>query len=152
MRPMRREQCEGSSPHYDAVAVSAATLVLSVARGPRCTIVAEDSARDRADDLGVQHGSSSADRISSQSRSTNTTRSSSCLACFQAARQPRGDLFHLVLQVGDGIRIIDVWESKDAYEEFRETRVAPVLKEMGIVDLSHRQFFDVHNYFAARRP
>jgi hypothetical protein len=61
-----------------------------------------------------------------------------------------GALFHWVAKVGEGIRFVDVWESRDAYEEFvRKCR--PIFREAGIVDPPEVQFFEVHNYFAGGR-
>jgi hypothetical protein len=60
-------------------------------------------------------------------------------------------LFHWVTKTDNGIRCLDVWESREAFEEFWETRVRPVLPEIGVVDPPEIQYFEVHNYFAGRR-
>ena len=60
-------------------------------------------------------------------------------------------LFHWVTKTDDGIRGIDVWESQEAFELFWETKLGPVLEEMGVVDPPEVQFFEVHNYFAGGR-
>lgn len=58
-----------------------------------------------------------------------------------------GALFHWVTKTDEGIRFVDVWESRDAYEAFAHT-CRPVFQEAGIVDAPEMQFFEVHNYFA----
>jgi hypothetical protein len=63
----------------------------------------------------------------------------------------RDQLFHWVTKTDDGIRCIDVWESQEAFEEFWEARVRPVLLEIGVVDPPEIQFFEVHNHFAGGR-
>jgi len=46
----------------------------------------------------------------------------------------RGQLFHWVTKTDDAIRCIDVWESREAFEEFWGMTVFPVLPEIGVVD------------------
>ena len=60
-------------------------------------------------------------------------------------------LFHWVTETDDGIRIIDVWKSQEAFEKFFEVTVLPVLPEIGVVDQPEVQLFEVHNYFASGR-
>jgi len=63
----------------------------------------------------------------------------------------RHQLFHWVAKTDDGFRGVDVWETQEAFEAFWETRVRPVLPEIGLVDPPEVQFFDIHNYFAGGR-
>ena len=63
---------------------------------------------------------------------------------------PRGVLFHCVTETADGIRTIDVWESREAYSTFFEEKVVPLYREMGTLDSLNTQFSDVHNYFVKR--
>ena len=63
----------------------------------------------------------------------------------------RGQLFHWVTAVDSGIRLFDVWESREAFDAFLETRVLPVLPEVGVTTPPELRFFDVHNYFVGRR-
>jgi heme-degrading monooxygenase HmoA len=41
--------------------------------------------------------------------------------------RPTGLIAHLALQVENGLRYIDVWESKDDFEAFAESRLHPVV-------------------------
>jgi heme-degrading monooxygenase HmoA len=41
--------------------------------------------------------------------------------------QPPGLIAHLALQVENGLRYIDVWETKDDFEAFAESRLHPVV-------------------------
>jgi len=63
----------------------------------------------------------------------------------------RGELFHWVAKTDDGIRVIDVWESREAYEKFAEMTMIPVAPEVGVFDRPKVQFFEVHNYLAGGR-
>jgi hypothetical protein len=61
------------------------------------------------------------------------------------------ELFHWVTKTDNGIRIIDVWDSREAYEKFEAERIRPVASEVGISESPEIQFFEVHNYFAGGR-
>ena len=61
------------------------------------------------------------------------------------------ELFHWVTKTESGIRVVDVWESREAYEEFAEERIRPVASEVGISEPPEVQFFEVYNYFAGGR-
>ena len=41
--------------------------------------------------------------------------------------RPRGLIAHLTLQIESGLRYIDVWQSKDDFEVFAESRLHPVV-------------------------
>jgi hypothetical protein len=43
---------------------------------------------------------------------------------------PKG-LFHIAMQTDTGIRIIDVWESAEAFEEFAANALGPISAEVG---------------------
>ena len=58
------------------------------------------------------------------------------------------ELSHWVTKTDDGIRVIDVWKSREAFESFAAERVLPLLREFGVVDPPEAQFFEVHNYLA----
>src|SRR5205823_1783443 len=40
-----------------------------------------------------------------------------------------GGLFHWVTKTDDGLRVTDVWESRDAFEKFAQEKIAPVETE-----------------------
>ena len=54
-------------------------------------------------------------------------------------------------RTADGIRVIDVWESRNAFEKFVHERVVPAYQEIGVTDPPEIEFFEVHNYFAGGR-
>ena len=75
-------------------------------------------------------------------------RAAESLGLLPGGPAARDQLFHWVTKTDDGIRVIDVWESRQEFENFWETRVRSVLPEIGVVDPPEIQFFEVHNYFA----
>jgi hypothetical protein len=52
---------------------------------------------------------------------------------LEAAGQgaPAGRSFHVAFEMGDGLQVVDVWDSKEAFEAFGETLI-PILTEFGI--------------------
>jgi hypothetical protein len=60
---------------------------------------------------------------------------------------PAGAISHFATKTDSGIRIIDVWESKEQYEKFAQTEIGPKSAEAGITAPPAMQFFEVHNYF-----
>jgi len=63
----------------------------------------------------------------------------------------RHELFHWVTKTDSGIRIVDVWDSREAYEEFAADRIRPVGSEADVWEPPEVQIFDVYNYFAGGR-
>ena len=59
---------------------------------------------------------------------------------------PPGALFHWVAQTADGIRVVDVWQSREQFEAFAQQQIGPITKEVGIPSEPELQFFEVHNY------
>ena len=60
-----------------------------------------------------------------------------------------GGLFHWVTKTADGIRVTDVWQSRELFDKFAEEQITPITAEVGVAPPSDVQFFDVHNYLTA---
>ena len=60
-----------------------------------------------------------------------------------------GGLFHWVTRTSGGIRVTDVWESKEQFEKFSQEKIAPITQEVGVPAPPTIQFFEVHNYLTA---
>lgn len=56
-----------------------------------------------------------------------------------------GALFHWVSKTDTGIRVVDVWESKEKFEKFAAEKIGPLTAEEG-VGRPTLTFFEVHNY------
>ena len=60
-------------------------------------------------------------------------------------------LFHWVTETDDGIRIIDVWESREAFERFATESDATIFETVGAPEPPLIRFFEVHNYLRGAR-
>ena len=60
-----------------------------------------------------------------------------------------GALFHWVAKTDDGMRVTDVWESKEAFEKFAQDEIGPITQDVGVPNPPVVQVFEVHNYLTA---
>ncbi|MHB8468836.1 MAG: hypothetical protein ACYDCH_03660 [Gaiellaceae bacterium] len=58
-----------------------------------------------------------------------------------------GGISHWVAETDDGIRVVDVWETKEQFERFAQEQIGPHAREAGFPSEPTLQFFEVHNYF-----
>ena len=63
---------------------------------------------------------------------------------------PRGAISHWVAKTGDGMRVVDVWETREEFDRFAEEQIGPYSKEVGIASEPTIRFYDVHNYLTTR--
>jgi hypothetical protein len=63
---------------------------------------------------------------------------------------PPEGLFHWVTKTDDGILVVNVWKSREGYEQF-EDRVAVLMQEVGVLEPPEIRIFEVHNYLAGGR-
>ncbi len=56
-----------------------------------------------------------------------------------------GGIFHWVAKTEDGIRVVDVWESKEQYEQFAEEQIGPSTQQAGIPSPPEVTVREVHN-------
>ena len=61
-----------------------------------------------------------------------------------------GALSHWVTKCDDGICIVEVWESKDAFKANAHQRSGQILQEIGVPGRVAIEFFEVHNYLPGR--
>jgi hypothetical protein len=54
-----------------------------------------------------------------------------------------------VTATDDGIRVTDVWESREQFEKFAEEEIGPRTQEVGIPGPPQITFHDVHNHLTA---
>jgi hypothetical protein len=59
-----------------------------------------------------------------------------------------GGLFHWVTETDNGIRVTDVWESREQFQRFAEEKIGPLTQEMGLQE-PQITFHDVHNHLTA---
>jgi hypothetical protein len=60
-----------------------------------------------------------------------------------------GLLFHWITKTDSGMRVIDVWDSKGAFEQFAQEKIGPITQEVGVPGPPETTFFEVHNYLTA---
>ena len=60
---------------------------------------------------------------------------------------PPGSLSHWVTKTPNGIRVTDVWQSKEQFEQFAEEKVGPLTASVGMTEPPQITFHEVHNYF-----
>lgn len=58
----------------------------------------------------------------------------------------RGCLFHWITETDTGIRVTDVWESREQFERFAEDEIGPKTQAAGVPGPPKTTFYDVHNY------
>jgi hypothetical protein len=63
---------------------------------------------------------------------------------------PQGAISHWVAKTDDGMRVVDVWKSREEYDRFAHEQIGPYSKEVGIESQPTIRFYDVHNYLTAR--
>ena len=59
---------------------------------------------------------------------------------------PPGAIFHWVAETPDGLHIVDVWDSREAFDEYTRDYIGPYSAEVGFTDVPEMRFYDVHNY------
>jgi hypothetical protein len=62
---------------------------------------------------------------------------------------PPGAIYHWVARTDDGIRVVDVWETKEQFERFAQEQIGPYAREVGIEGEPDMAFYDVHAFLAA---
>lgn len=60
---------------------------------------------------------------------------------------PAGAISHFATMTDAGLRVVDVWESREVFDKFAQEQIGPFSQEVGITAQPSMQFFDVHNYF-----
>ena len=60
-----------------------------------------------------------------------------------------GGLSHWVTKTDDGIRVTDVWRTREEFDKFAAEQIGPITAEVGIPGPPQMTFYDVHNYLTA---
>ena len=63
------------------------------------------------------------------------------------ANPPDGAIFHVAGFGPNGMRVLDIWESQQAFERFQQERLNAVIQKVGIPGQPKIQFFPVHNMY-----
>lgn len=57
-----------------------------------------------------------------------------------------GAISHWVAKTDDGLRVVDVWETREAYDRHAAEAIGPYAAEAGITEPPETRFYDVHSY------
>jgi hypothetical protein len=60
-----------------------------------------------------------------------------------------GGIFHWVTATDTGIRVTDIWRSREDFDAFTQAKTGPIVAEVGIPGPPEITFYDVHNYLTA---
>ncbi|MFI9509360.1 hypothetical protein [Nocardia sp. NPDC052566] len=60
-----------------------------------------------------------------------------------------GGLFHWVTATDDGVRVTDVWESQELFEQFAQEKINPASAKVGLPNPPEITYHEVHNYLTA---
>ena len=60
-------------------------------------------------------------------------------------RAPAGAISHFAAATDQGLRVVDVWETREAYEQFAREQIGPYSAEVGI-NPPALEYFEVHNH------
>jgi hypothetical protein len=59
---------------------------------------------------------------------------------------PPGAISHWVAKTDDGIRVVDVWETREVFDKFAQEQIGPYSQEAGVTEEPELRFYDVHTY------
>lgn len=62
---------------------------------------------------------------------------------------PEGGLFHVAGPMPGGWRVLDIWESQEAFDRFAEERLKPAVAQVAMPAMPEPQFFPVHGVWLA---
>jgi hypothetical protein len=61
----------------------------------------------------------------------------------------RGCLFHWAAGTDNGFRVVDVWETREQFERFRDEEIGPWADRAGVTEPPTMTFTEVYNYLTA---
>ena len=64
------------------------------------------------------------------------------------SKPPVGGIFHVAGFSGAALRVLDIWESQQAFESFQRDRLTAAVQKAGITTQPTVQFFPAHNIYA----
>lgn len=60
-----------------------------------------------------------------------------------------GSMFHWITNTEDGLRVTDVWASREQFDRFAQEQIGPFTQEVGIPGPPEIVVYEVHNYLTA---
>jgi len=65
------------------------------------------------------------------------------------ANPPAGAVLHIATASDEGVEVIDVWQTEQAFNGFLEQRLLPIVSELGITGEPEIRIVPLHNLYAA---
>jgi hypothetical protein len=65
------------------------------------------------------------------------------------ANPPEGGLFHVAGPMPGGWRVVDIWESEEAFERFAGERPIPAVQQVGVPDMPNPEFYPIEGVWLA---
>jgi hypothetical protein len=65
------------------------------------------------------------------------------------ANPPEGGLFHVAGPMPGGWRVVDIWESEEAFERFAGERLIPAVQQVGIPDMPDPEFYPIEGVWVS---
>jgi hypothetical protein len=62
-------------------------------------------------------------------------------------KPPAGGIFHVSGFAGGTLRVLDIWDSQQAFEKFQKDRLTDAVQKAGINGQPKVQFFPAHNIY-----
>ena len=60
-----------------------------------------------------------------------------------------GCLFHWTAETADGFRVVDVWETREQFDRFKEEQILPWAQQVGMTQEPAETYTEIHNYLTA---
>ena len=60
---------------------------------------------------------------------------------------PAGAISHWAAKTDDGLRVVDVWQSREVFDRFAQEQIGPYTREVGFESEPEIRFYEVHSYF-----
>ena len=60
-----------------------------------------------------------------------------------------GSMFHWITDTPDGLRVTDVWESREQFDRFAQEQIGPFTQEAGIPGPPEVTVYEIHNHLTA---
>jgi hypothetical protein len=62
--------------------------------------------------------------------------------------QPSGGMLHVAAFSESGLRVTDIWESAEQFQEFANNRLIPGTKQLGLSGEPHVEIYPVHAIYS----
>jgi hypothetical protein len=66
-----------------------------------------------------------------------------------SGQAPPNAIFHWAAKTDDGLRVVDVWETREAYEQFAQEQIGPYSQQVGVPGPPEITYYEVHNVIKA---